>query len=227
MPNCEFSAVAGKSFSVQAYDPASNTASGSAVANVQDTGVATRYRFSLTGTGIKYVVATVTNLKVTGYVNLDAPGANGYCSLYETYDEAAAVAKIKSIGTGTATIAAPVTPTGSLTEIIIGDDYLTTHNRALVWTVDKPLNFDVAGASCWFGGKFEACQKWLVSGSIDDNGDTLTLTFELPKAKTKLLTPGNYDWSVAIHDSAGNEITSVKSGTNSVTLSRKFTNASS
>lgn len=225
MPNCEFTANAGKTFNVQAYDPAANTAFGSAIANVLDSGVATRYRFSLSGTGIKYVVATATNLKVAGYVNLDSPGVNGYCSLFDTYDEAAAAPKIKSIGTGSATLTAPVAATGKISEIIIGDDYLSTHNRALVWTVDKPSGFNATDAKCWFGGKFEGCQKWLVEGSITDNGTTLTLTFELPKAKTALLSPGNYDWSVAIHDATGNEITTVKSGINSVTLSKKFTNS--
>jgi hypothetical protein len=227
MPNCEFTANAGKTFSVQAYDPAANTAFGSAIANVQDSGVTTRYRFSLTGTGIKFIVATATNLKIVGYVNLDSPGANGYCSLFDNYEDAAAAAKIKKIGTGSATVATPVTATGKLNEIIIGDDYLSIHERAFEWTIETPGSFDDSGATCWFGGKFEGVNKWRVEGDITDNGNgTLTLTFELERADTADLEPGNYDWSAAIHDADGNQLTTVKSGTNSVTLARKFTNAS-
>jgi len=138
------------------------------------------------------------------------------------------LSKTDLIGTGSATTSSPVTPTGTLNEITIGDDYLAIHSRTFEWTVDKPAGFNLTDATCWFGAKLEACQKWLVEGSIVDNGDdTLTLSFELPKTKTKSLKPGNYDWSVAVHDVDGNEVTRVKSGTNSVTLSKKFTSVNS
>jgi len=138
------------------------------------------------------------------------------------------LAKTDLIGTGSATTSSPVTPTGTINPIIIGDDYLLIHQRVFEWTVDKPVGFNLTDATCWFGGKLDSCNKWRVEGEITDNGDdTLTVTFELPKASTKLLKPGNYDWSVAIHDVEGNEITRVNSDTNSVTLSKKFTNANS
>lgn len=138
------------------------------------------------------------------------------------------LAKTNLIGTGSATTSTPVTPTGIINPITIGDDYLAIHSRVFEWTVDKPAGFNLTDAVCWFGAELDNCNKWRVSGSIVDNGDdTLTLTFELPKEKTKSLKPGNYDWSVAVHDVTGNEITKVKSGTNSVTLSKKFTSATS
>lgn len=114
---------------------------------------------------------------------------------------------------------------GLISELIIGDDYLTFNERQLAWTVDKPANFDVSGARTFFGAKIEANQKFVIEGLIDDNGDTLTLTFEINRTVTALLQPGNYDWSVAIHDADGRQITVRTSGTNPVKLSRKFTNS--
>lgn len=115
--------------------------------------------------------------------------------------------------------------TGKMIDLVIGDDYLTAHDRQLEWTVDKPTNFEPAGATCWFGvdlGPYTN-QVLLVEGLIDDNGDTLTLNFEIPKAKTQGLKSGKCDWSVAIHDANGHEITSVRSGVNGVSLVEKFT----
>lgn len=143
---------------------------------------------------------------------------------YVDTEVAAIKAKTDLIGTGSATTSSPVTPAGAINPITIGDDYLAIHSRVFEWTVDKPTDFNLADAVCWFGAKLDSCNKFLVSGSITDLGSNrLKLTFELPKAKTKALKPGAYDWSVAIHDAAGNEITRVRSGTNSVALVEKFT----
>ncbi len=118
------------------------------------------------------------------------------------------LSKTDLIGTGSATSSSPVTPTGTINPITIGDDYLAIHQRVFEWTVDKPAGFDLTNAKCWFGGKLDSNNKWLVEGEITDLGSNrLKLTFELPKAKTKALKPGNYDWSAAVHDQADNEIT--------------------
>ncbi len=227
----EFIAWPGKTFIAQAYDPTSSDPAGSPVGGILDSGVASRYRFALDQTGIKFIKATATNLLVAGYVNLDAPADNGSCPIVDTYELAqqafqlrAIKAKTDLIGTGAqANVSAPVAANGSLNPIIIGDDYLIVHSRAFVWTVPKPAGFNLTDATAWFGAKFNSAQKWLVSGSIADNGATLTLTFELPRARTISLKPGNYDWSTAVHDAAGRQITTVISGDNAVKLVPKFT----
>ncbi|MGN6543770.1 MAG: hypothetical protein ACTHK7_01890 [Aureliella sp.] len=240
MSKGRFGSPAGKTFSVQLYDPTTLATVGAAIAGVTDSTVPTLYEFNTAATGIALMVATATNLRVAGYVDLDNPDATGASPVVDTYEEAAGTgvdltsitdqldliqAKTDRIGTGTATISAPVTATGKLNELTIGDDYLATYGRSFSWTIAKPSNFPVDGAVAWFGGSRDSCQKWLVSGSITDNGDgTLTLEFELPKEKTSGLEEGNYDWSVAIHDANDVQITTVKNGSTGVTLSKKFTN---
>ncbi len=225
MAAVETIANAGKTFTAQAYDPATNDPSGDPVGSIQDSAVATRYRFSLIGTGIKFVVLTATNLRVAGYVDLGNPGANGYCPIFDSYFAAKAIAKINLIGTGSATVSSPVTPTGSLNPIVIGDDYLIANARSFTWTVPKPAGFVLSESVAYFGGAFDGCQKWKVSGTITESGSNLILEFELPKDKTRNLSAANYDWSVAVHDGDGIEITSILSGDKgAVKLVRKFTN---
>lgn len=240
MSKGRFAAQASKTFSVQLYNPITKATIGAAIAGLTDSTVPTLYEFTTAATGIAYMVATATNLRVAGYVDLSNPDATGSSPLRETYEEAAGTdvdltaivgqlneiqAKTDRIGTGLVTVATPVTTTGKLNELTIGDDYLAVHNRSLKWTVTKPTGFVLGEATAWFGGSRDSSQKWLVSGTITDNGDdTLTLEFELPKAKTSGLEAGNYDWSVAIHDANDNQITTVKNGSNGVTLSKKFTN---
>lgn len=85
----EFFAPAGKSFSAQKYNAVDGTTVGTAISVGADS-PATRYRFSTTGTGIILVVATATNLRVSGYVNLDKPDANGVCRMVDSYESATA-----------------------------------------------------------------------------------------------------------------------------------------
>lgn len=87
MSAIEFTAQPGKTFSVQLYQ-LDGTPIGDAITGVTDSLVPTRYRAS-TGstTGTVYVVATTTNLRVTGYANLDKPAAaSGYSPLSNLTD---------------------------------------------------------------------------------------------------------------------------------------------
>lgn len=225
MTAIEFTAQAGKTFSVQLYDVVTGDAIGAATAGVTDD-PPTLYRADVgAATGDVYVVATATNLRVAGYADLNSP-VNGYSPLTDTPASSveATLSQIKAktdlIGTGSATVSAPVATNGTLSEIIIGDDYLAAHNRQLQWTVDKPSNFNMAEATCWFG--IDGLSP--IEGSIDDNNDgTLTLTFEILRTDTDSHKPSRRDWNVAIHDASGNEITRVKSNGSGVALVKKFT----
>lgn len=89
MSAIEFSAQAGKTFSVQLYDATTGATIGSPIAGVVDNITPTRYRASTgTNSGIVYVVATTTNLRVAGYADLDNPPANSTWSpLAESLDQ--------------------------------------------------------------------------------------------------------------------------------------------
>ena len=103
MPTIEFSAQTGKTFVAQQYDGITNSVVGSLILSPDISEVVpTRYRITTPATGIVYVVATSTNLVVTGYANLLTPGPNGFSELLDTYDEAYAL--------GTAPTPIPIDP---------------------------------------------------------------------------------------------------------------------
>ena len=107
---------------------------------------------------------------------------------------------------------APVSDSGDIDEIIIGDDYLAAYGRAFEFTVDAPSGF-VAGTSVTkFGGRAfhrNTSGAWLVTGSITDNGATWTLSFDMPRATTGALTETEYRWSVEVVNADGTERTVV------------------
>lgn len=105
---------------------------------------------------------------------------------------------------------APVNVDGTITSIIIGDDYLAANGRAFTWTVDEVQGVSAASCTCEFGGKYKD-NAWLVTGTITDNGDdTWTLSFDLEASDTATLEPGEYRWSAQVKFS-GKEVTKVKS----------------
>lgn len=119
-------------------------------------------------------------------------------------------AKTDLIGTGTATVTQPVSSAGTLSAIVIGDDYKSTNSRAFTWTVTDPGNIATpASATCVFGGKrVNGTDVWSVSGTVADaGGGNLTLTFELDATDTASLDAGKYYWSVELQDDSSNEIT--------------------
>lgn len=76
MSAIEFLAPAGKTFSVQLYDPTTGAAIGTPITGVTDSVTPTRYRADTAAVaGVVFVVATTTNLRVAGYANLSDPYA--------------------------------------------------------------------------------------------------------------------------------------------------------
>lgn len=128
------------------------------------------------------------------------------------------------ISSGTAVTRSPVTSAGIITDpIIIGDDYADANGRAFSWLVDPVVGFTIGDCTCWFGGDGGALGSWLVEGALAVSGDDWELSFDLLKADTEALTAGPYEWSVAVHDSAGNEVTRVRSTSKRVQLVNKYT----
>lgn len=120
-------------------------------------------------------------------------------------------AKTQLIGTGSAVAAAPVSGTGTITSIILGDDYLAENDRAFEWLIDPVAGFDIATCTCWFGGAANSsANAWRVQGSITEEDDKWKLSFDLPKTATESLDRGPYEWSVSVHDAEGTEVTRVR-----------------
>lgn len=106
---------------------------------------------------------------------------------------------------------------GSLSEIIVGDDYLDANGRAFKWTVAAVDGININDADCYFGGQATidgVDYSWLVQGTVTHNSPTWTLTFDLPRATTANLAPGRYRWSVEVRGPTGTEITRVKNASN-------------
>lgn len=138
----------------------------------------------------------------------------------------AIAAQTDLIGPGGAILNAPVTPTGTLNDIIIGDDYLAANDRAFEWTISAPTGIAVGDATCWFGisNAGDGTGSWNIEGTITDNGATWTLSFDVPKATTGACDEGVYWWSAAVHGPGDVEITQVHSGKNrKVNLINKYT----
>ena len=131
--------------------------------------------------------------------------------------------KTDLITSGSISSSLPVATDGTLTEIIIGDDYLAANGRAFEWTVDAPSGFTAATSTCYFGGAYST-HEWLVQGTVTDNGDgTWDLSFDLGRTDTEGLIPSKiYNWSVEVRNALGTEITRVRSG-RQVSLVEKYT----
>lgn len=93
----EFIAQAGYVFTVALYNPLSGYSSLATGLTVTEV-VSSVYRCS-TGsvTGLVYVVATSGALRVVGFVNLDAPGANGYSEVLDTLEQARAATELLKV----------------------------------------------------------------------------------------------------------------------------------
>ena len=110
------------------------------------------------------------------------------------------------------TVSQPVASNGQITSpIVIGDDYLATHGRAFEWTIASQTGVTAASASCKFGVKHCDKGSFIVDGTVTDNlDDTWTLSFDVTKTDTSSMAEGDYEWSVELLDSSGNEITRVR-----------------
>jgi hypothetical protein len=124
----------------------------------------------------------------------------------------ARAAKLDLIGSGEASTSAPVTTTGTIPSIIIGDDYKAASGRAFNWTVALPA-FSLSGSKCYFGGFSKHKGQWLVEGTITpitvESVPKWQLSFELDEADTEACLPGCYDWSVELRGPDPEQITKI------------------
>jgi len=103
-----------------------------------------------------------------------------------------------------------VTESGTLTELIIGDDYLAANGRALVWSIPEITGMSVGNATAVFG-----LRKGEVSVTV--NGTVATgdagewdVTIEIARTAWGELTEGLAEYSLEIRDSSnGREVTRV------------------
>lgn len=224
MSKGRFGAQAAKTFSVQLYNPTTLAALGAAIAGVTDATVPTLYEFTTTTTGIVYMVATATNLRVAGYVDLSNPDATGSSPTVDTYEEAAGTAtdltsvntkldaiKLKTdlIVTGQITIQSPVNEDGSVNPIVIGDDYLAAHDRSFDFFIDPVTGVDPTTASCFFGGERENKGSWLVTGTVAVVDTKWRMRFELASDDTIDCLKGCYEWSAELRPAESKRITRI------------------
>lgn len=150
MTAIEFLAPTGKSFSVQLYDKQTNATIGSPIAATE--GAPTRYRADTgTNTGIVFVVATATNLRVAGYANLNDPSAAGYSPIVDNLNDADLL-KIKALVDNSKVVVLPgrdrALPKSNRGRIVVSQGELITIVRAVVDGNGNPLS--LAGRTLQF-----------------------------------------------------------------------------
>lgn len=202
----EFIAHAGKSFSAQQYDPEDNTVIGTGISVGADS-PPTHYSFASSATGIVFVVASATNLKVSGYANLNEP-INGKCPLVDTYAEAADIgatkrsiqAKTDLIGSASALVQSPVTEAGEIPKLVIGDAYTAANGRAIDIYIAKPEGVTTSECSCKFGGSLQHKGSWLVTGTVSDaSNNRLRMRFEMTQQDWGTCKPAcGYKWTATL-----------------------------
>ena len=119
------------------------------------------------------------------------------------------LAKTNTIQSGKVSYAGPVTAKGTVDQIVIGDDYLTAHGTAFVWTISAISGMSPGAVTVHFGGK-NGTNTFAVTGTAADIGSgKWSLTCEMPRATSGGLVAGEYRYSVAVHNAAGVELTRV------------------
>lgn len=119
------------------------------------------------------------------------------------------LAKTNTITAGKVSYAGPVTAKGTVDQIVIGDDYLTAHGTAFVWTISAIPGMSPGAVTVHFGGK-NGTNTFAVTGTAADIGSgKWSLTCEMPRATSGQLVAGEYQYSVAVHNAAGVELTRV------------------
>lgn len=119
------------------------------------------------------------------------------------------LSKTNTIQSGKVAYAGPVTAKGTIDQIVIGDDYLTAHGTAFIWTIPAIPGMSAADVTVHFGGK-NGASVFAVTGTAADIGSgKWSLTAQMPKATSGQLVAGEYRYSVAVHNSAGVELTRV------------------
>ncbi len=206
----EFTSRPGKAFVAALKNPQdaySTVESGINCAEVS----AGRYRFATSRSGVVWVDAVDGATRMVGFADLDRPSPNGYSDVIDAID-ANAAAILAILSSGEITHSAPVTPTGTITTIVIGDDYKAASNRSFAWFFDVPA-FSAVGSRCFFGGSAKHKGQWLVEGTIVpvtvESVPKWKLQFELLDADTAACKPGCYDWSVELRGPAPEQITKI------------------
>lgn len=175
--------------------------------------------------------ATVASASWAIRVNADATIAEYADSIGElrrwatnqTEHDATQVSLASLAASGSITLVSPVSTTGIINPIVIGDDYLAANSRAFQWTIAAITGVTAGTAIASFGGKLDTNNSWLVTGSITVDGANWVLSFDLPRTSTQSLSSGYYAWSVEITSASGTEVTRVRSDVHQVQLVEKQT----
>lgn len=124
-------------------------------------------------------------------------------------------AKTALISGGSVQVNLPVTATGSLRPIVIGDDYLAANGRAFTWTISAIAGITPGTATAYFGGTSTGSPQhtFLVTGTVTDNGNgTWTVRCDMPRATSATLLEQQYEWTLGIQASGGTRVTPVRWG---------------
>ena len=121
----------------------------------------------------------------------------------------AIAAKTNTINSGKVSYAGPVTAKGRIDQIIIGDDYLTAHGTAFVWTIDAIAGMSAAAVIVHFGGKCGANTFARTGAATDIGSGKWSLVVEMHRADSGNLIAGEYIYSVEVRNAAGVELTRI------------------
>jgi hypothetical protein len=104
----------------------------------------------------------------------------------------------------------PVSQSGQLKELIIGDDYLAANGRALVWEFDPIAGMDIGDATASLGVRRRSVNViWTGSVSVGGNGQWVA-SIEIQNDEWDDITQGLYEYSLEITDGVNvREITRV------------------
>lgn len=209
--NLEFSATSGLTLTATAYSIGTYSGGTNASSVTQQAGT-NRYlaAFASNLTAGAYRLDYLVSGTCIGNEVYDVDGSGTYQPRSEAELSTTLTSIQTSINNGTAIQSAPVATAGTISRIIIGDDYLAANDRQFSWTVAEPTGCVAATSECWFGGKDKAGNTWRVQGTITDNGSTWTLSFDLAKTDTADLICGIASWSVEIVNVSSAEITVVR-----------------
>ena len=202
-----------------AYTPGSETVGaivGSAVTGVVDGTYASVWNFDVASwaVGDYWVlvsgVSTPNARPVPYRQTLDK--ATAYTSFVEFLLDGPSDAVINTVTQPTANTFRPSGP------IIIGDDYLASvGGRNFEHIVNAISGYAAGDLGCKWGGKSVAAYGdqvagtgWLVTGTVTSVTAGLSLKFDLPKATTQALMPGDYASSIEVYTLVGGyEVTRV------------------
>lgn len=162
------------------------------------------YLFDVTAAETNGVTADFYPESATANVQVIPVEHNRYLSLEQQIAD-----KTNTITASKVSYTGPVTAKGTVDQIVIGDDYLTAHGTAFVWTISAITGMSPGAVTVHFGGK-NGTNTFAVTGTAVDIGSgKWSLTVEMPKATSGQLVAGEYRYSMAVHNAAGVELTRV------------------